>query len=497
MPSWKKGKVSLGGGNGGSRVRRLSFPFFPLLFAVYPVLFLFAHNQDVASPGDVYAPVGVSLLCTLAVWGILSLVLRDGRKAALLTTLVLLVFFTDGRLKVGETLRYPMWCVVVIPCGWYVVRTRADLRPITGVLNLISACLLAICLAGIGLYALSPKQTWDQAAQAPPVKPGPAKTGATEALPDIYYIIMDAYARSDTLKEIYGFDNSEFIDFLSAKGFRVTPKSCSNYAWTVLSISSCLNMDYLDPSPKVTQDRATPRQMILHNRVEAFLESKGYTIVQLNHFFKSDRLTGERGDFAFALMETTALAPLARFFLAGRTRNKVLEVFEGLEEAARQKGPKFVYAHVLCPHPPYVFGPNGEPKSLVSMVLEGTTRERQRYVDQVQFVNKKARAAVEAILSSATVPPIIIIQADHGPKTTKEWGKPTRTLFRENMRILDAYYLPGDGKSRLYDSITPVNTFRTIFNCYFNTDYKLLPDRSYYTLTERPHDFVDVTDELK
>jgi hypothetical protein len=41
--------------------------------------------------------------------------------------------------------------------------------------------------------------------------------------------------------------------------------------------------------------------------------------------------------------------------------------------------------------------------------------------------------------------------------------------------------LPGDGQEQLYETITPVNTFRLIFDTYFNGDYGLLEDISYYS----------------
>ena len=63
------------------------------------------------------------------------------------------------------------------------------------------------------------------------------------------------------------------------------------------------------------------------------------------------------------------------------------------------------------------------------------------------------------------------------------------------MSILNALYLPDDGAAELYDSMTPVNTFRVIFNTYFDTDFDLLEDRSYLATYEQPYDFLDVTDK--
>ena len=66
-----------------------------------------------------------------------------------------------------------------------------------------------------------------------------------EHKPDIYYIILDAYARADVMQDFYGYDNSHFVEQLTDLGFYVAPCSQSNYAWTGLSLTSSLNMNYL------------------------------------------------------------------------------------------------------------------------------------------------------------------------------------------------------------------------------------------------------------
>ena len=77
-------------------------------------------------------------------------------------------------------------------------------------------------------------------------------------------------------------------------------------------------------------------------------------------------------------------------------------------------------------------------------------------------------ALVEEILAKSDVPPIIILQGDHGVWWESE---------EHRTEILNAYYLPGEGSKLLYKTISPVNSFRVVFNLYFGTDYELLDDR--------------------
>ncbi|HSU72625.1 MAG TPA: hypothetical protein VLJ21_02140, partial [Candidatus Binatia bacterium] len=42
---------------------------------------------------------------------------------------------------------------------------------------------------------------------------------------------------------------------------------------------------------------------------------------------------------------------------------------------------------------------------------------------------------------------------------------------------INAYYFSDGDYSGLYENITPVNSFRVVFNKYLKTNYSLLPDR--------------------
>jgi len=120
-----------------------------------------------------------------------------------------------------------------------------------------------------------------------------------------------------------------------------------------------------------------------------------------------------------------------------------------------------------------------------------------QYREQLMFTEKKMTAALDSIFAKSAVPPIIIIQADHGPGSGLRWEDVQGTDVRERLAILNAYYLPGGGDTLLYYEVSPVNTFRIVFNHYFGTNYELLEDKSYYSRLSRPFDFIDVTDRIR
>jgi hypothetical protein len=216
----------------------------------------------------------------------------------------------------------------------------------------------------------------------------------------------------------------------------------------------------------------------------------------------------EADDFTGALLSTTSLYPVLRFFnvVERQIWDRRLCDFTLIVDVRDIEGPKFVYAHLSVPHPPWIFDRNGirDPESLSTFTKDGrplgetiaTGYVKEPYIDQVDFVSKKLQDVVHALLSGKGNPPIIIIQADHGAYLHSSRHDPR--FFGEKFGILNAYYLPNGGNDLLYESISPVNTFRVIFNHYFGADYPVLDDKSIYTGDETPWvrttPHVDVTD---
>ena len=176
--------------------------------------------------------------------------------------------------------------------------------------------------------------------------------------------------------------------------------------------------------------------------------------------------------------------------------------FDAIAELAQdQAGPKFVYGHFLVPHPPFVLDQNGE--LLSHRVLKARTKS-QNYVNQLIYTNRRIIQLVDAIQASSDVAPIIIIQADEGPELydidkSKNWTEKSR----KRTGIISAFCLPGvDMPRKINPEITPVNTFRLIFNEYFDAKLPLLEDRSFYW--RHPSPFVpsrqrciEVTDDVR
>lgn len=338
---------------------------------------------------------------------------------------------------------------------------------------------------------------------------------------DIYYLILDGYGSANAIKEYLEYDNSEFITELEKRGFIVFKDAYSNYPRTVLSLSSSLNMNYVDKfTGDITKQKAwwLLTDKIKNSQVQMILESSGYKIITIGAWetaaLDKNTLhpylieTNEYEKFFIASTSVSYLEPLLSDLIAFPSfdmhRRYVTSGFHMIQLKSREPGPKFVYAHIISPHPPFVFDKDGNPttpsyryNTLDAAEYPGSKEEyRNGYVQQIQFVNKNTLDTIDAILRNSSMPPIIIIQGDHGSGLYTDFFSPTQTCINERFSILLAIYTPAIEQDTMAEYMTPVNIFRTIFNEYFDSNYEILPDRHYFIKGDQIYNYEDVTSRV-
>ncbi len=495
-----------------------AYPWYPLVLSVYPVLFLLSSNVGQVKPEAGWRSLVVCLGLVATFLVLSRSILRDWYRAAFLSMLFVVLFFSYGHTYielVGQfkdfNPKYWMlagWVILFTLSIWWVTRPNIKFVSFTGTLNLISLGLVIWSLIHI-----SPE-------------PGPGSGHATRVAaqnaplqnlmrpqnpPDIYYFILDMYTREDLLKNVYGYDNSGFVNALEKRGFYVAQCSQSNYTRTEVSIPSSLNFSYLqDLDPKFNNPESIARMhlwdTLKHSAVRFQLESMGYkTISFANGFPWSDLddadvfltpspFSSGVSEFETLFMETTLFRTFQDFGwldldqISGQNfRDRDMLVFNSMKRVAKMQGPKFVYVHLILPHPPFVFGPDGEYTNPADFwnqqKLYPADKFKLGYTNQMTFMNRKMLQVVDTIISESKTPPIIILQGDHGP-----WIQPNPQHFF----ILNAYYLPGH-ETELYPTISPVNSFRLIFNDYFGGKYDMLKDKTYFSPVPKLYKFSEVS----
>ena len=505
-----------------------STPIHSFLFAVFPVLFLYSNNIHILSINEIIFPLSVVFAGTLLTWFILQLIIKNKLKSALLVSIFLILSFsyghvfllledyTIGDFDIGHHRFVLIPFFVLFSVGSiYLIRTKRKLNNVTTITNAIAITLVIITLVNIATYysvnAYSVDFKQDLENEFP-------NSNNIKELPNIYFIILDGYAGTKSLKEVLNFDNQDFISFLSKRGFYIPTESYSNYAATFVSIPSLLNMEYVNYlSEEVgaeSADRRTLYEMINHNKLMKILKSQGYTTVNFDSGWDATRIIDAAdlnlcGDNEFLdsellimLVRTSILNPIYVKIFESDKIDGLLCIFNELPQVQyRTSQPVFVFAHIMLPHPPPVFGSNGEKRTLETLEPGlSSWEDKQGYLDQLKFTNKKISEVVDKLLNESEKPPIIIIQSDHGSAfllSDKHWDNPTDQMIIERMNNINFYYLPYNGTKILYDNVTPVNSFRLIFNFYFNTDFQILEDKIYYQTYDKPYKFIDVTNIIK
>jgi hypothetical protein len=391
---------------------------------------------------------------------------------------------------------------------------------------MLAWCRFAALILGI-LFAFNAVRIVRQvsANRPPPVDHGILNHGAPSSRPpDIYLLLMDKYTAPKLLQRHYGLDIAPFVGWLRTHGFAIPPEHRSNYTQTFLTLASVLNLRYLDDYPDRFGISARSRTLagpeIENSRLAAFLRQRGYRFVFVPSAFDVTRRNryadlqipdprDVRPDFTVAWYRSTAIPVLHRLGCAvigcDATRwpyvsesAEVLETkFRDLARLARTEQPTFVLAHLLLPHEPYLYRADCSRRHPYWPPADTGRDERPvrlAYAEQIQCTNRKLQALIEAIQLEAPVPPILLIQSDHGhgrmghPVLPLGWWLPSE-LVEERLSPFAAYALPGLCPDSLYPGITPVNVMRLVLRHYFGADLPPLEDASYWSSTGQPYDF--------
>lgn len=483
---------------------------YPLLLAAFPVLALFVNNYGEVGWGVLPRPLLVSMGLAAVVLLTFRLLLKNWAKAALMTAWFIILFFLYGhvrnllldRVEVLGRHRY-LGVIFAGLCGlgWMTIwRIKS--------ISILNTFLSMIAIMGIGILLI--QTMWKERsvsntfANVLPSEHQPVIT-IPKNPPDVYYIILDMYGRSDVLLEQFQIDNSGFLKSLSNLGFYIADCSMANYPHTALSLGSSMNYSYWDE--KVSENINANSEntwdpggnnvyfgdLIQHSAIRNDLESIGYKTVAFEtswdwlnlldaDTYFSPGYTASLSQFELLVIKSSmgqiiwdGIQNFAPSYYYKSRRDQQLFILDRISDAAAINGPKFVFIHIAVPHTPFVFAVDGSDPTENPKYYDNSGSPsdpeyyRIGYKNQVEYINQRVGGMIDDILQQSTNPPIIILQGDHGPT-----GEPA-----ERLPILNAYFFPGKANV-LYPAISPVNTFRLVLNEYFGADMDILPDHSYY-----------------
>ena len=256
--------------------------------------------------------------------------------------------------------------------------------------------------------------------------------------------------------------------------------------------------------------------MLDDHRVARFLRARGYAFLQFGSWWFGTRdnpVADENHSFGFSefnmlYLGLTILRPVfdilpevpltMRLDWDNAQCQRIARQVEAIKAVGTRDQPVYVFAHILVPHDPFVFTPDG---ACLTREQSIAREDFQGYVDQVGYATRIIEDIVDALLTDGRARPVILIQADEGPyppwKYTVPWQNASAEALRVKTGILNAYYFPNGDYAELRPDITPINSYRTVFNAHFGTDFPQLPDRV-FAFPDEAHlyEFHDVTERV-
>ena len=497
-----------------------------IAFSSYPVLFLYSNNYTSAFFIQIFSPILIAY--TILGIGILLLAAFNikFKLSSDISFLILVVFMSfflyyghlhyslynldlayvtvgNDVINLGRN-RYLLPLLLIICSAFIVIVIKLSAtKKITGFISFLT---MILCFQqGVIIAYKSIKSHFNTAplsnVEFNQQSPNPDN-------PDIYFIILDAYASSYTLSQSFRYNNWTLSNFLTKKGFKMPENSHSNYPFTKFSLTSTLNFEHLNSSKYKYDENLF--YYLKNNKLSNYLKAHGYNYYyfdtgygykkpEKNDFVISQSLSTENSsdnDF-FSLFLNTTLFSIQINDLSQikhkEFRQKINYAFDQLPKIASNGKLKFVFLHLSSPHPPYIFKEDGSDQKYVP---EKSGFAKTAYLEQLKYITKKTQLAIEGILKNSPKEPIIILQSDHG--VSFDFGAQTDSrVLKDRFLILNAIYAPTDLKKKFYPGITSVNTFRIILNEIFNEKMPLLNDKSYMTSQSPPFRYIDITDSLK
>jgi hypothetical protein len=442
------------------------------------ILFLFNQNKGQVWAEMLIRPLGVGLLLTGVLFGVFYLLFRNRLRTGVFVSLLVMGlvqygvmydvierFYYAGSWPFGNIHRYLLllFLTFYVALFFYIKKSQRSFIRVNLFLNMLLALLLLFNLIQLLGTGNEHKQLLNHQKNATALL---LKT--PQQKPDIYYIILDGYGSSTTLRKYYHFDNSDFTNWLKNEGFAVADSAKSNYYYTSQSLSSTLNMDYLD--------KPTTSGKIKYNRLFEGLKSVGYKIYNVEsgyavtgsfeHADSTITISGPN-EFEKSLLRTTILRLDDLFGFIPRMR--LVSQFEKMFVVPDLHAtPKFVFLHIVAPHPPYVFHANGA--FLLRGVSENSWEPGTSYIEQLRFVNTQVQLLIKKI-TNASPNAVVVLQSDHGPWTI---ANSPEEVFEARSGILYALY--PKSKFTVNNHATSVNTFRMVLDTLFGTNLGAMRD---------------------
>lgn len=465
------------------------------LLSVYKFIYLYFNNITTVPFYFILVIISAGSIIYFVIYKILDFCLKD-KSLSIIIALIVTVFLYNISLLKTEILALSSLLLVLFSLIFCINRVI-----LIKYLKTFTCILLCIGLCS-GSYKLIKSIDFSQKNE---IKLSEYKLGKQPSR-DIYIIILDMYAGSDTLK-YYGYDNSPFINMLKEKGFVVYDNMESSYNKTLATFSSVLNLKYLKDINYNTISEAI-------NNAELFKLAKqsGYQIYYLNSCPLELKINEKFIDYSYnynfyifhsvlsLFLDNTIFKKALYIVNRDNPIQNSLDIINKIiydEHITNKKKKKFVFAHLYMPHEPFLYDEFGQKADNSPDYINKIIINKPKYISFLKYANKKVLSVIDKIMHSEKEKPVIIIMGDHGARTLryvrkdKDHMDEVSKYHRYNFNTILAYYNPDYNKGYYKKSDCLLNFFINFTNENFGTNIKNLPDEKFYIYMDSPIDKIN------
>ncbi len=311
--------------------------------------------------------------------------------------------------------------------------------------------------------------------------------------PNIYHIILDEHA---------GFNDKEccdksFYEGLKKRGFKIFSDHKANYNVTLLSRPSILNMKYYLSRfySRMDLGKSSVIDRFIENGYKCSLietsswfgtksgDFSGITLIRSGSMSGSNLLVKLGLNTSISFLKLISFPTIFFVILADQKIQRVIESVVSKKKidltdsyktflgCAGKNSKEYIFMHLIAPHPPYTHTEDG------NEIDDEHIADDQYYFTYQKYINNKTLNFIDELKHVIDKNSIIMIHSDHGHDMTPE----------KRHSILSSVYYPDD-KNALPDSMSLVNLYRYIFNCYFGDSFEILDDEYFQVFPDDPND---------
>lgn len=506
-------------------IKRLcgKYPVYLAAFCIHIPLSHYEVFSGYYDPIGTIPAIGFLSCLALLIFAILRFTLRNTQLAGLAALIVLMLLFPKSLLAAPF---YPI--IGLIGICMIALRIAKREGSLSHAFHLPGAFFINISIVAIVVLAAIAVQismsayqiaaeTNDIKERADVVELSGIGQSKSSGFPDIVHIVLDGYSRADVLQSTYNFDNAPFLNALRERGFRVLDRAQTPYNQTLFVMSSIFALapiDGLMPTPISDHGKNALRRVLARSVSEGpvltALNRLGYDLQSTPSAYLPLQLSGNaetvdngrfvrrlqiQGNYIFSydlLTRSPILSGLLKplidaKFDASAINFRLMRDLPYRRFAPRRKRPRFIYQHILAPHPPFNISADGSLRPIVGLqdglndgshliFDDGAKRllYREGYLEKLKYVNHAILSQIDHLQETRTGPLIIILHGDHGGGLHLDQDDKAKTCLRERFSPLFAVYATDEPVLTEFNTdFNIVNTYRAVFRAVLKSD---LPD---------------------